>query len=194
MKEAEFQRFAAQGFNRVPLVAETFADLDTPLSLYLKLANRSNTYLLESVEGGERFGRYSFIGLAARPVKLRAVGSGLVTVMHGRDVEKSQSADPLEFVCEYLSRYRVAEFPGLPRFCGGLVGYFGYDAVRWMEPRLGVAEEPGAIGCPDMLLLVSEELAVIDNLSGKLYLVVYADPKPQARGTTRKRVCASCAP
>ena len=176
MTEAEFQRLAAQGYNRVPLVAETFADLDTPLSIYLKLANRSYTYLLESVVGGERFGRYSFVGLAA-PVRLRAVGR-LVTVMHGDAVtEKSQSGDPLEFVREFLSRYRVAEIPGLPRFCGGLVGYFGYDTVRWIEPRLsGGWLKPDPLGCPDMLLLVSEELAVVDNLSGKLYLVVYADP------------------
>jgi len=181
MTEAEFRRLAAQGFNRVPLLAETFADLETPLSLYLKLANRPNTYLLESVVGGERFGRYSFIGLAA-PVRLRAVGR-LVTVMHGDVVaEKSQTADPLEFVRRFLSRYRVAELPGLPRFCGGLVGYFGYDVVRWIEPRLsGGWLKPDPVGCPDMLLLVSEELAVIDNLSGKLYLVVYADPaKPRA--------------
>src|SRR5262245_61680795 len=181
MTEAEFQRLAAQGFNRVPLVAETFADLDTPLSLYLRLANRSNSYLLESVEGGERFGRYSFIGLAAQ-VRLRAVGR-LVTVMHGDTVvEKSEAADPLEFVRVFLSRYRVAELPGLPRFCGGLVGYFGYDTVRWIEPRLSAGLlKPDPTGCPDMLLLVSEELAVIDNLSGKLYLVVYADPsKPRA--------------
>ncbi|MGB5081945.1 MAG: anthranilate synthase component I [Burkholderiales bacterium] len=181
MTEAEFQRLAAQGYNRVPLIAETFADLDTPLSIYLKLANRSNTYLLESVVGGERFGRYSFVGLAA-PVRLRAVGR-LVTVMHGSAVtEKSQSGDPLEFVREFLSRYRVAEIPGLPRFCGGLVGYFGYDTVRWIEPRLsGGWLKPDPLGCPDMLLLVSEELAVVDNLSGKLYLVVYADPaKPGA--------------
>ncbi len=181
MTEAEFKGLAAQGFNRVPLLAETFADLETPLSLYLKLANRSNTYLLESVVGGERFGRYSFIGLAA-PVRLRAVGN-LVTVMHGDAItEKSQAADPLEFVRQFLSRYRVAELPGLPRFCGGLVGYFGYDVVRWIEPRLsGGWLKPDPVGCPDMLLLVSEELAVIDNLSGKLYLVVYADPaKPRA--------------
>src|SRR5439155_475258 len=181
MTEAEFKGLAAQGFNRVPLLAETFADLETRLSLYLKLANCSNSYLLESVVGGERFGRYSFIGLAA-PVRLRAVGS-LVTVMHGDVIaEKSQAADPLAFVREFLSRYRVAELPGLPRFCGGLVGYFGYDTVRWIEPRLaGGWLKPDALGCPDMLLLVSEELAVIDNLSGKLYLVVYANPaKPRA--------------
>jgi anthranilate synthase component I len=189
MTEAEFQRLAAQGYNRVALVAETYADLDTPLSLYLKLANRPNTYLLESVEGGERFGRYSFIGLAAH-VRLRAVGQ-LVTVTHGDAiVEKSDSADPLEFVRAFLSRYRVAELPGLPRFCGGLVGYFGYDAVRWIEPRLsGGWIKPDPIGCPDMLLLVSEELAVIDNLSGKLYLVVYADPaKPRAWHEARARL------
>jgi anthranilate synthase component 1 len=181
MTEAEFQRLAAQGYNRVPVVAETFADLDTPLSLYLRLAHRSNTYLLESVVGGERFGRYSFIGLAAS-VRIRAVGP-LVTVTHGDTVaEKSEKADPLGFVREFLARYRAAELPDLPRFCGGLVGYFGYDAVRWIEPRLsGGWGKPDPLGCPDMLLLVSEELAVIDNLSGKLYLVVYADPaKPRA--------------
>ena len=181
MTEAEFQRLAAQGFNRVPVVAETFADLETPLSLYLKLANRTHTYLLESVVGGERFGRYSFIGLAAA-VRLRAVGR-VVTVTHGEAItEKSEVKDPLGFVREFLARYRVAELPGLPRFCGGLVGYFGYDAVRWIEPKLsGGWLKPDPLGCPDMLLLASEELAVIDNLSGKLYLVVYADPaKPRA--------------
>src|SRR5258708_33814125 len=126
MTEAEFQRLAAQGFNRVPLLAETFADLETPLSLYLKLANRSNTYLLESVEGGERFGRYSFIGLAAQ-VRLRAVGR-LVTVIHGEAiVEKSQSAEPLEFWREFLTRYRVAELPRLPALCRGRRRSLAYD-------------------------------------------------------------------
>src|SRR5258708_18795008 len=121
MTEAEFQRLAAQGFNRVPLLAETFADLETPLSLYLKLANRSNTYLLESVVGGERFGRYSFIRLAA-PVRLRAVG-GLVRVMDGDVVaEKAQAADTLAFVRDFPSRYPPSEVPRLPRFLPCLVG------------------------------------------------------------------------
>src|SRR3954468_6656563 len=189
MTEEKFKQLAAQGFNRVPVVAETFADLDTPLSIYLKLANRSNTYLLESVVGGERFGRYSFIGLATS-IRIRAVGR-LVTVMHGDAVtEKSQANDPLQFVRQFLSRYRIAEPPGLPRFCGGLVGYFGYDAVRWIEPRLsggGLKRDP--LGCPDMLLLVSEELAVVDNLTGKLYLVVFADPsKPRAWDDAQARL------
>ena len=177
MTEQEFKRLAADGYNRVPLVLETFADLDTPLSIYLKLANRTNTYLLESVVGGERFGRYSFIGLAAR-TRIKAVGR-LVTVMHGDvTVEKAQTGDPLGFIREYLGRYKVKEVPELPRFVGGLVGYFGYDTVRWIEPRLAggwLKEDP--LGCPDLLLLQSEELAVVDNLSGKLYFVVYADPQ-----------------
>ncbi len=176
MTEAEFRQFASQGYNRVPVVLETLADLETPLSVYLKLANRPNTYLLESVIGGERFGRYSFVGLATH-TSLRAVGR-LVTVTHGEAVtEKAEGADPLEFVRAFLARYRVAELPGLPRFAGGLVGYFGYDAVRWIEPRLAsgwLKSDP--VGCPDMLLLLSEELAVVDNLTGKLYLVVFADP------------------
>src|SRR3990172_9394866 len=134
MTEAEFKRLAAQGYNRIPVVLETCADLDTPLSVYLKLANRPYTYLLESVIGGERFGRYSFIGLATRTA-LRALGHH-VTVLHGDAVvEQAEGADPLAFVRDFLSRYLVAELPGLPRLCGGLVGYFGDDSVRWIEPR-----------------------------------------------------------
>jgi len=176
MTEAEFKRLAEQGYNRVPLVLETFADLDTPLSIYLKLANRTNTYLLESVVGGERFGRYSFVGLAA-PVRLR-VRDRAVSVLHGgAETERVETDDPLAFVRAYLKRFRAYSRPGLPRFCGGLVGYFGYETARWLEPRLGAhAHKPDAIGCPDALFLLSEEIAVVDNLSGKLYLVVFADP------------------
>jgi anthranilate synthase component 1 len=176
MTEAEFQRLAAQGYNRVPVVLETSADLDTPLSVYLKLANRPNTYLLESVIGGERFGRYSFIGLATRTA-VRAVGRHVTVLQGDAVVEKAEGTDPLAFVRDFLSRYRVAELPGLPRLCGGLVGYFGYDAVRWIEPRLaGGWLKADPLGCPDMLLLLSEELAVVDNLTGRLFLVVFADP------------------
>ena len=189
MTEHEFKRLAAEGYNQVPLVLETFADLDTPLSIYLKLANRTGTYLLESVVGGERFGRYSFIGLAAR-TRIKAVGR-LVTVTHGDAVvEKAQTGDPLGFIRQYLKRYRVAPIPGIDRFAGGLVGYFGYDTVRWIEPKLAggwLKEDP--LGCPDLLLLQSEELAVVDNLSGKLYLVVYADPsQPRAYDDAQARL------
>jgi anthranilate synthase component 1 len=179
MTEAEFKQLAAQGYNRIPLVLETFADLDTPLSVYLKLANVPYSYLLESVQGGERFGRYSFIGLAAQT---RVSISGRhVSVIHGESViEETESEQPLEFVRSYLGRFKVAPIPGLPRFCGGLVGYFGYDTVRYIEPRLDQAEgdaKPDALRLPDILLLLSEEIAVVDNLSGKLHVVVYADPR-----------------
>jgi anthranilate synthase component I len=176
MTEAEFQRLSAQGFNRIPLVLETFSDLETPLSIYLKLANRPNTFLLESVIGGERHGRYSYIGLATS-TQLRATGRLASVVQRGHVIERSDHPDPLDFVRDYLARFRAAEVPGLPRFRGGLVGYFGYDTVRWIEPRLGGGwQKPDPLGCPDMLLLVCDELAVVDNLSGRLYLVVYADP------------------
>jgi anthranilate synthase component 1 len=177
MTETDFKRLAAQGFNRVPLVLETFADLDTPLSIYLKLAHRPYSYLLESVQGGERFGRYSFIGL---PAQTRIVVRGRkVLVLHGEAVtEDLDCADPLAFVGEYVKRVAAAPLPGLPRFAGGLVGYFGYDTVRYVEPRLARApEKPDPLGTPDIVLLQSEEIAIVDNLAGKLYLVVYADPR-----------------
>ncbi len=175
MTEAEFNALAAQGYNRIPLTLETFADLDTPLSIYLKLADRPWTYLLESVQGGERFGRYSFIGLAA-PTRIVAYGRDVMVLTGNRIAERQDDCDPLAFVGEFMARFRLAPRAGLPRFCGGLVGCFGYDTVRYIESKLAQADKPDELGTPDILLLLSEEIAVVDNLSGKLTLVVYAEP------------------
>ncbi len=195
--EIEFKSLVAQGFNRIPLMLEAFADLETPLSLYLKLACGSAhepapySFLLESVVGGERFGRYSFIGLPARTLlRVRGFGSEAQTevVTDGVVVETSPQ-NPLDFIAEYQQRFRVALRPGLPRFCGGLAGYFGYDTVRHIEKKLQGSCAADELGCPDILLLQCEELAVIDNLSGKLYLIVYADPsRPEAYSHARRRV------
>ena len=193
--ELEFKSLSAQGFNRIPLMAEAFADLETPLSLYLKLAFAKDggkySFLLESVVGGERFGRYSFIGLPARTL-LRASGFGAdakTEVVRDGVVVESASGNPLDFVAAYQQRFKVALRPGLPRFCGGLAGYFGYDAVRHIEKKLAHSCPPDTLGCPDILLLQCEELAVIDNLSGKLYLIVYADPsQPEAYANAKRRL------
>jgi len=192
MTEAEFRAFAAQGYNRIPLVLESFADLDTPMSLYVKLANEPYSFLLESVVGGERFGRYSFIGLPAQ-TRIRARGTAIEVDEGGAVVERHEG-DPLAFVGKFLRRYRAAPRPGLPRFCGGLAGCFGYDTVRHIELRLaGGAPPPGAglAEVPDILLLLTEELAVVDNLAGKISLIVYADPgDPDAYGKARERLQA----
>ncbi|MFN5882560.1 MAG: anthranilate synthase component I, partial [Burkholderiales bacterium] len=190
MTEIEFRALAAQGYNRIPLLAECLSDLDTPLSLYVKLIDRDkrgNSFLLESVVGGERFGRYSFIGLPARQL-VRATADRIEVVRDGQVIETAQG-DPLEFVRQYHERFKVALRPGLPRFCGGLAGYFGYDVVRFIEPRLGPSTKPDPIGTPDMLMLVVDELAIVDNLRGKLYLIVYADPaQPDAYAQARRRL------
>ena len=188
MTEAQFNTLAAAGYNRVPLVLETFADLDTPLSVYLKLANEPHTYLLESVVGGERFGRYSFIGLAAAK-RLEVRGHECVEIECGRTIASATADDPLEFIDEYLGRFRTAQDARLPRFCGGLVGYFGYETVCYIEKRLASTRKPDPLGVPDIVLLVSEEIAIVDNLSGKLSLVVYAEPgQPEAYARARKRL------
>jgi anthranilate synthase component 1 len=190
MTEIEFRALAAQGYNRIPLLVECLADLDTPLSLYVKLIDRqrrANSFLLESVVGGERFGRYSFIGLPSRTL-LRARGDSIEVVRDNQVIETSRG-DPLEFVRQFQARFRVALRPGLPRFCGGLAGYFGYDAVRFIEPRLGPSVKPDPIGTPDILMLLVDELAIVDNLRGKLYLIVYADPSvPDAYALARRRL------
>jgi anthranilate synthase component I len=188
MTESDFNRLAAAGYNRVPVVLETFADLDTPLSIYLKLANQPYSYLLESVVGGERFGRYSFIGLAAG-TRIEVRGHSCAEIRDGRETLREEADDPLAFVEQYLRRFKVATDPRLPRFCGGLVGYFGYDTVRYIEKRLARGDKRDELGTPDILLLVSEEIAIVDNLSGKLSLVVYAEPgKPGAWAAARTRL------
>jgi anthranilate synthase component I len=173
----EFNGLAEQGYNRIPLVVQTFADLDTPLSLYLKLANQPFSYLLESVQGGERFGRYSIIGL---PAKTRIVvrGNAIQVLQDNKVVEENSDTNPLDFVKSYQARFVTPTPKGLPRFTGGLAGYFGYETIQYIEPRLAKNKhaKTDALGVPDILLMVSEELAVMDNLSGKLYLIVYADP------------------
>ncbi|MGC4059779.1 MAG: anthranilate synthase component I [Aquabacterium sp.] len=173
--EQDFNALAAAGHNRIPLVAQALADLDTPLSLYLKLTKgQPLSFLLESVVGGERFGRYSFVGLPARTL-VRATGQQVEVVTDGQVVE-TFAGNPLDFIAQYQQRFKVAVPEGLPRFCGGLAGYFGYDTVRHIEPRLAKAPKSGGIGTPDILLLQCEELAVIDNLADRLFLIVYADP------------------
>ncbi len=185
--EQEFHTLAKQGYNRIPLVVETFADLDTPLSLYLKLANKPFSYLLESVQGGERFGRYSFIGLPANTrITVRGKQVTLTECAH----ETTQTIDnPLDFIRDYQARFKPAPLPNMPRFTGGLAGYFGYETIRYIEPRLAKVQKPDGIGTPDILLMLTEQLAVIDNLSGKLSFIVYADPaQPDAYQIARERL------
>ena len=200
MTESEFKALHAQGYNRIPLTAQAFADLETPLSLYLKLTCEpgsfepaANSFLLESVVGGERFGRFSFMGLPARTlVRASGFGAHAVTevVTDGVVVETSR-ANPLDFIASYQQRFKVAIQPDMPRFCGGLAGYFGYDAVRYIERKLEATCPPDELGCPDILLLQCEELAVIDNLSGKLHLIVYVDPDvPDAHAAGTARLAA----
>jgi anthranilate synthase component 1 len=195
MTELEYKALAAQGYNRIPLIAESFADLETPLSLYLKLARAqgsgANSFLLESVVGGERFGRYSFIGLPARTA-IRAFigepGKHRIEVVADGAVVREERGDPLAFIDKYFAQFKVALRPGMPRFCGGLAGYFGYDTVRLFEKKLA-RTKPDDLGLPDILLLQTEELAVIDNLTGRAYVIVYADARhPEGYSRARERL------
>ncbi len=173
--ETQFAELARQGYNRIPVMREVLADLDTPLSVYLKLANGPYSYLFESVQGGEKWGRYSIIGLPCRRV-VRVVGRRVTLEDCGDPLESLEVDDPLQWIEAFQARYRVPELEGMPRFNGGLVGYFGYDTVRYIEPRLAACPNVDELGTPDILLMVSDEVVVFDNLGGKLYLIVHADP------------------
>ena len=187
---AQFQQYAADGFTLVPIVREVLSDLDTPLSVYLKLADGPHTYLFESVEGGERFGRYSIIGLPARTV-YEFRGHTLAVREHGDVVETREVADPLAEVERLRAAHKVPQLDGLPGFNGGLVGWFGFECIEYIEPCLKANAKPDELGTPDILLMRSDELAVFDNLKGRLYLIVHADPHaPQAWAQANRRLDA----
>ncbi len=175
MKPEDFKRYAAEGYNRIPLVREVLADLDTPLSAYMKLASGPYSYLFESVQGGEQWGRYSIIGLPAEIVA-RVSGKNIQVTKNKELIEEVEVEDPLAWIEDFRLKFKVPEVEGLPRFTGGLVGYFGYDTIRYIEPRLAESPNPDPLGTPDILLMVSDEVLVFDNLSGKLLIVVHADP------------------
>jgi anthranilate synthase component 1 len=187
----QFQQYAQDGYTRIPVVREVLSDLDTPLSVYLKLADGPHTYLFESVEGGERFGRYSIIGLPARRVYAFAGNTFYATEL-GELVDFREIDDPFAEVERLRTEHRVPEIPGLPGFTGGLVGWFGFECVQYIESRLaGGDEKPDELGTPDILLMLSEEVAVFDNLKGRLYLVVHADPRePMAWARANRRLDA----
>lgn len=179
MTPEAFSRLAREGYNRIPVIREILADLDTPLTTYLKLANGRYSYLLESVEGGEKWGRYSMIGLPCRTI-LRVSGyrpdCKVTLETDGQIVEEHSPEDPLTFIKQFQQRYKVAELSDLPRFTGGLVGYFAYDTIRYIEERLKRTAPKDELNNPDIMLMVSDELVVFDNLSGKLILITHADP------------------
>ena len=183
-----FAELAAEGYNRIPVVLETLADLDTPLSTYLKLAKGPYSYLLESAHGGEKWGRYSIIGLPCRTV-IQVTGNRVEVRTDGEVVEQLDTDDPMGFVEAFQQRYRVAPLPDLPRFYGGLVGYFGYDCVRYVEKRLADSAPPDPLGTPDIVLMVSEDVVVFDNLRGRMQLISLVDPaEPDIHARTLDRL------
>ncbi|MCW8852916.1 MAG: anthranilate synthase component I, partial [Gammaproteobacteria bacterium] len=178
ISQSDLSDIKQQGFNRVPLVREVLADLDTPLSTYLKLANAPYSYLFESVQGGEKWGRYSIIGLPCKKV-IKVSGYEVSEYEDDQLINQQTVDDPLQWIDDYQSRFKVyedaGEYNGLPRFTGGLVGYFGYETIGYIEKRLAKTGKPDPLQTPDILLMVSEEVVVFDNLSGKLFIIVHAD-------------------
>ncbi len=175
MTPEQFNFYAQQGYNRIPVVREVLADLDTPLSAYLKLADGAYSYLFESVHGGEQWGRYSIIGLPCKTV-VKIYGNQIRLEVNGELLETVIHENPLVWIENFKAGYKVPDIDDLPRFNGGLVGYFGYETIHYIEPRLRGSDKPDPLGCPDILLMVSEEILVFDNLSGKVLLLTHADP------------------
>ena len=172
----DFNKLAKKGYNRIPLMCEVLADLDTPLSTYTKICNFPYSYLFESVEGGEKWGRYSIIGLPAKKI-ISVTGEKIKITENSKLIDEYNTNDPLKEIEKIQQSYKVAQIEGMPRFSGGLVGYFGYETIRYIEPKLNKNNKEDPIGSPDILLMVSDEVVVFDNLSGKLFIIVHADPK-----------------
>ena len=189
MTPEKFSQLAKLGYNHIPIKREVLADLDTPVSAYLKLAqDNAYSYLLESVQGGEKWGRYSIIGLPANTI-VQVYNHQVKVYKDGSIIENTQTPDPLQWIEEFKQSFRVPKLAELPIFNGGLVGYFAYDTVRYVEQRLAKTQLTDPLNTPDILLMVSDELVIFDNLKGKLYLIVHADSNQEnALATAEQRL------
>ncbi len=162
----EFKEKTKEG-NLIPVYKEILADLETPLSAYLKLKMKTG-FLFESVIGGEKWARYSFIG-GNPSVTIEGKGKNL-TIKRGRQKEKARfNNDPLEIISEELKRYKPVIIPELPRFFGGFVGYIGYDTVRYFE-ELPDYHRKG-LNLPDLFLMLTDTLLVFDSLTQKIKII-----------------------
>ena len=188
MNNEQFEQLHSEGYNRIPVYRSVLADLDTPLTLFLKLAEGTNSYMFESVEGGETWGRYSIIGLPCRR-RYTVRGHSLIITDDGQQVGEETVADPLARIAGLQSEFNVPHLDELPLFSGGLVGYFGYETVQLIEPKLASGDKKDELGTADIELLLSEEVAVLDNLEGRLWLIVHADPaQPGAFDQAQQRL------
>ncbi|KOR32214.1 anthranilate synthase component I, partial [Achromatium sp. WMS3] len=186
MNPQQFTKLAAQGFNRIPIVRKIIADLETPLSIYMKLANMPYSYLFESMQGGEKWGRYSIIGLSC---STRIIVHGYQITLETKDrIEHIDVTDPLAWIANFQKQFKVATVENLPRFSGGLVGYFAYDTIRYIEPRLATSPNPDPLDAPDILLMLSDEVLVFDNLAGCLYIIINADPSNSSLSGCEQRI------
>ena len=179
MNKASFDQHVADGCNHIPVYKAVAIDTDTALGLYLKLANNSYSYLFESVQGGEKWGRYSMIGLHAQTV-IKVFDHEVRIEQEGELLESTEVKDPLAWVEQYLAQYKVPELEALPDFNGGLVGYFGYEIIRYIEPRLSNIDKPDELGVADILLMVSNDLVVFDNLLNQAFVITHIDPSKQS--------------
>ena len=192
MNPHDFEHYRSLGYNRIPVHCELVADFDNPLSTFLKLADKPYTFLFESVQGGEKWGRYSIIGLPCSKV-IRIHANEITVEQNGKTIESLEHDDPLAWIDQYGKTFKLPDVPGMPRVTGGLVGYFGYDTVRMIEPRLGPNQHPDPLGSPDILLMEANELVVFDNLNGRLTLLVLVDPEtPNAREAGINRLSTLC--
>ena len=164
----EFRSLARSG-KLVPVYREVLADLDTPVSAFRKVDEGPYSFLLESVEGGEKWGRYSLIG--SRP-SLVFIARGDRCEIHADGQVTECRRHPLEELAELLRQHQAVALPGLPRFCGGAVGYLGYDAVRWFERIPAKARDDQ--GLPDAVFLFGDVVSVFDNLGHTLKVVTHA--------------------
>jgi anthranilate synthase component I len=179
MEKSQFNSLIEKGFNHIPLSREIVVDTDTPLALYLKLANNPYSYFLESVQGGEKWGRYSFVGLAAETV-IKVNDYDVLIEKKGKPHKQYKVEDPLAWIEDYQSKFKVPQLEELPDFNGGLVGYFGYEIIKYIEPKLKNIKKKDELNVPDILLMVSNDLLVVDNLTSKVHIITHINPKKES--------------
>ncbi|SFV85231.1 Anthranilate synthase, aminase component [hydrothermal vent metagenome] len=189
MNKDTYNKYVADGYNHIPVYKsiEMNVGTDAALNLYLTLADTPYSYLFESVEGGKKWGRYSMIGLDAQTV-IKVFDYEVQIEQQSKVLESHQVADPLDWVEQYLTQYKVPQLDDLPDFNGGLVGYFGYEIIRYIEPKLAKINKQDELGTPDILLMVSNDLVVFDNVLNQAFVITHINPSKQSYEDAQARL------
>ena len=189
LSKEEFQSYVDSGFNIIPVVEDLLLENQTPLTIYSQISDKSNTFLLESVEGGDKWSQYSIIGFNCSDT-IKVTGN-VIELKNGDEISSFSSDDPLSEIQKITSSFKSADINNLPRFYGGYVGFFAYESARYAEKKIAdlpAKESKFQEHMPEIFLVKAEQLVVYDNFKNTAQVIFNADPSKHSYEIVKNQI------